>query len=175
MQALPAGDSSIHWGLVRPYDAYAVFGEHVERPRDQASRHNSVAIFILFSFIYLFIFFFFVVYKYIKNNTYISYHKDTHVQMWTQAFRCIYTEVCVYMHVVLYVWVCIWTCMCVPTYVSMCVYVCRSIRVCRSSHLIYRHILSTLVLGSYLYIRMYVCTRKLLYLVVDVLGPVATL
>ena len=43
MRALPAGGSSIYWGLIRPYDARAEFGEHVARPRDQASRHNSVA------------------------------------------------------------------------------------------------------------------------------------
>ena len=35
--------SSIHWGLIRPYDAHAEFGEHVARPRDEAARHNSVA------------------------------------------------------------------------------------------------------------------------------------
>ena len=37
------GDSRIHWGLIRPYDAQTEFGEHVFRPRDHASRHNSVA------------------------------------------------------------------------------------------------------------------------------------
>ena len=41
--ALPAGDSHIHWGLIRPYDAQTEFGEHVSRPRGQASCHNSVA------------------------------------------------------------------------------------------------------------------------------------
>ena len=43
VRALPAGDSCVHWGLIRPYDAQTDFGEHVTRPRDQASRHNSVA------------------------------------------------------------------------------------------------------------------------------------
>ena len=43
VRALPAGDSRIHWGLIRLYDAQTEFGEHVSRPRDQASRHNSVA------------------------------------------------------------------------------------------------------------------------------------
>ena len=42
-RALPAGDSRIHWGLIRPYDAHAEFGEHVAYPRDEAARHNSVA------------------------------------------------------------------------------------------------------------------------------------
>ena len=43
VRALPAGDSCIHWGLIHPYDAQTEFGEHVTRPRNQASRHNSVA------------------------------------------------------------------------------------------------------------------------------------
>ena len=43
VRALPAGGSRIHWGLIRPYDAHAEFGEHVARPRDEAARHNSVA------------------------------------------------------------------------------------------------------------------------------------
>ena len=43
MRALPGGGSRIHWGLIRPYDAHAEFGEHVARPRDKASLHNSVA------------------------------------------------------------------------------------------------------------------------------------
>ena len=43
VRTLPAGDSRIHWGLIRPYDAQTEFGEHVSCPRDQASRHNSVA------------------------------------------------------------------------------------------------------------------------------------
>ena len=43
VRALPAGDSRIHWGLIRPYDAHAEFGEHASRTRDQAFRHNSVA------------------------------------------------------------------------------------------------------------------------------------
>ena len=43
VRALPAGDSRIHWGLIRPYDAQTEFSEHVSRPRDQSSRHNTVA------------------------------------------------------------------------------------------------------------------------------------
>ena len=43
MRALPAGGSRIHWGLIRPYDAHAEFGEHVARPLDEAACHNSVA------------------------------------------------------------------------------------------------------------------------------------
>ena len=43
VRALPVGGSRIHWGLIRPYDAHAEFGEHVARPRDEAARHNSVA------------------------------------------------------------------------------------------------------------------------------------
>ena len=43
VQALPAGDSRIHWGLICPYDAQTEFSEHVSRPQDQASCHNSVA------------------------------------------------------------------------------------------------------------------------------------
>ena len=60
------------------------------------------------------------------------------------ACRCVcgytYGLVCVYLHMFLYAYTCVDR------------YAC----VCRSSHLIYMHILSTLVLGSYLYIRMYV-------------------
>ena len=43
MRALPAGDLRINWGPIRPYDAQTEFGEHISRPRDQASHHNSVA------------------------------------------------------------------------------------------------------------------------------------
>ena len=42
VRALPAGGSRIHWGLIRPYDAHAEFGELVARPQDKAARHNSV-------------------------------------------------------------------------------------------------------------------------------------
>ena len=43
LRALSAGYSRIHWGLICPYDAHTELDEHVSRPRDQASRHNSVA------------------------------------------------------------------------------------------------------------------------------------
>ena len=39
----PQGGSRMHWGLIRPFDAHAEFGEHVARPQDEAARHNSVA------------------------------------------------------------------------------------------------------------------------------------
>ena len=147
----PQGVSSIHWGLVRPYDAYAEFGEQVAHLRDQ---HPATTLSP-----------FLVVYKYIKNNTYISYHKYTHFQMWTRRLD-VYIRRYAYICMCVCVWVHIWTCMCVPTYVSVCIYVCRSIRVCvcRSSHLIYMHILSTLILGSYLYIRMCVCVYVYMYI-----------
>ena len=60
-----------------------------------------------------------------------------------------------------HIWICI--CMCVPTYVSIHIRVWIDTRACRSSHLIYLRILSTLVLGSYLYIHMYVCVYVYIY------------
>ena len=43
MRAAPAESSRIHWGLTRPYDAHAEIGKRVARPRNEATRHNSVA------------------------------------------------------------------------------------------------------------------------------------
>ena len=59
-----------------------------------------------------------------------------------------YGLVCVYLHMYLYAYTCVDRCACV----------------CRSSHLSYMHILSTRVLGSYLYIRMYVCVYVYMYI-----------
>ena len=43
LRALPAGDSRIHWGLIRPYHDQVEFGEHRSRPLDQSVHPNSVA------------------------------------------------------------------------------------------------------------------------------------
>ena len=43
MRAAPAENSRIHWGLTRPYDVHTQLGKRVARPRNEATRHNSVA------------------------------------------------------------------------------------------------------------------------------------
>ena len=43
MRAALAESSHIHWGLTHPYDAHTELGKRVARPRNEATRHNSVA------------------------------------------------------------------------------------------------------------------------------------
>ena len=43
LRALPAGDSRIHWGLIRPYHEQTEFSEDVSRPLDQTVHPNSIA------------------------------------------------------------------------------------------------------------------------------------
>ena len=43
VRAAPAESSRIHWGLTHPYGAHTELGKPVARPRNEATRHNSVA------------------------------------------------------------------------------------------------------------------------------------